>query len=119
MRSFKLKFKDTISLPVEMALVHKWGFRIEERNKNANPPYVMFAKDIAPIFGDAESPDGLAEAVKTDLIRRMNKIVDWYENPELHTKSIQARINNLAMCRAGAERQFVLAWSAANVTEDQ
>lgn len=119
MRTARIKFKDSLPLPVEIALVHRYGFRIDGRERDKG--FVWFAKDLVPKSKKegAVSVNDLDEAVKTDLLRRMNSIVDWYMTPELHVKSIRARINNLAMCRTGVEREFVLQWSEANVQENQ
>lgn len=118
MAEIKLQFSADITLPLEIALVQRWGFRVHTK-RNQTGKYITFSKDVIPRNRRETNPDMLDEVTKTLLLRKINKIVDFYENPELCVRSIRARINNLAMTQAPDERLFIQKWAQEHVTEDQ
>lgn len=113
----RLKFKDNLPFPLEIALCNRYGFAIEARDKLEGT--ITFSKELKAINKHAFNPDALSEVVKGELIRKVNRIVDCFENPEQYVRTIRARINNMAMCHPAPERQFILDWVTDNVVDDQ
>lgn len=112
----RLRFKDSMTLPQEMMLVHKFGFAVIERNKTEN--WIEFGKSLKPT--KTPNTDDLDEDIKNELIRKVNHIVDHYRDPENHVKSIRVRLNNLAQCHTELiERKFIQQWADKYVVEDQ
>ena len=117
----KLRFKDTLPQVAEMDLVHRFGFHILGRNKTEH--YIEFGKyrkvrprgEVKPV-----KEEELSEEVTNELIRKVNRVVDRYKDPENHIRGIRARLNNLAMCCSVLpERKFIQDWANKYVVEDQ
>lgn len=113
----RLQFKNDMPFTLELILVNKYGFRVIQRNKQAN--IVIYGKTLKPAPKKALNSDELDEKKQNELIHRINKIVNFYECPENYVKQIKIRLHNLAMCYSALERQFILDWMGRNVKEDQ
>lgn len=113
----KLRFRKSIPLPLEIALVQRHGFHVSVK-RGAALDYVTFEKDLVPINKRPLKTDSLDEATKNECVRKCTRIMDMFDNPEGHIRSIRARISNLASCHPPLERQFMHEWMMTNVVEE-
>lgn len=103
----KIKIKSTIPFTLEMKLVQQYGFKVHSRKKGE---WVIFAKDEWPEM-ELKKVGDVTPLIQASLIRRINKIVEWYADPTKHTTSIRLRLTNLAAGLDPKERQFVQDWT--------
>lgn len=102
----KLKFRDTLPFRLELLMVNKFGFVIFSRLHGS---YVIYTKR-EHLQKHPVNTDGLNEVTQTALIRRCNRIVDWYQDPDLFVPSIRTRLTGMAAVLPATQRQFVLDW---------
>lgn len=104
-KKVRLKFKASMPLPLEHAMVQKFGFTIESRLKGH---YIVFVRDRpVPAIRDKKT---VTEQRKKGLIERCNTMASFYMTPELHVRSIRTRLINFAQTLSEAERHFVEAY---------
>lgn len=103
----KIKVKSSISLPLECKLVNKYGFRVHSR---APGQFIIFEKLQHP-KKDVQVVNNLTEEQKNFLLRRCNRIIDYYPSPAKAAKQIRLRLNSLASGLNPPERIFIQEWT--------
>lgn len=115
----RIKFpKSSLSLPLEMRFVQKFGWIVDERGTD----YVILKKpkgkpvSSAPAYPHSlEILDEISEERQKELNRRCQRVVDCFVEPEAHKTAIRKQLHNFGQRLPILEQQFVENWSFNNV----
>lgn len=98
---------------LEYRLINKYKFRIHSRIPRQ---WVLFEKEVVPPM--ASDFSDLPEGIQTELLRKVNKIVNAYQDPESNKERIKLRCLNLARTLLPKQRDFVKDWVRRVIDED-
>lgn len=116
MAKIRVKMHADLPFHLEQKMVAQNKFTIYARKHRE---FVIFEKNIAPVFKQATEAHVLSDESQTTLIKACNKILEWYDKPDMaaidYSKPIRIRIENLARSKTPLEREFLLDWMDRNV----
>lgn len=110
----RFKMKPGLRLPLELRLINDYGYRVHTR---LHGHYTIYEKlEHKP---PAKKPElkALTDEIQQALIKRINKVVDFYADPVESCISIRIRLNNMANGLPEEEGMFVLEWMDKYVPE--
>lgn len=112
----KLKLSGDLPWSLEHKLISSGGFKVFSRR----PKEWVILEKLKPSNFQPTVIDGkLDPVVVGDLLRRCNNICNMFHEPELHTRVIRMRLNNICLTLSPLERDFVQQWMNEFVVEDQ
>jgi hypothetical protein len=97
-----LKFKSSMPLHLEHALVQKFGFTIDSRISGYN---VVVSRARPAPHPRQKGTDAIRKA---HLLQRCRNISAFYESPKNHAKSVRQRLHNLAQGLPDHEVKIIL-----------
>jgi hypothetical protein len=110
-----LQFRNSMPIRLENRLALSYGFKYHSRKPTE---WVMYKKVQGPQTVVGNGPDDLSEGIVVELTRRLNKILEAFEDLDFHQHIIKIRCTNYARTLPPKERDWCLAWIKRVVEDD-